>query len=71
MHARISAVTERGAIVGTAALFLVARGPGHALVERAGARLCLTLGWLSERQPFEQVVGIDAGVPAESRGGGI
>lgn len=30
------------AVVGSAALFLIARGPGHALVERLGARLGLT-----------------------------
>jgi len=30
------------AVVGSAALFLIARGPGHALVERFGARLGLT-----------------------------
>src|SRR4051812_18938807 len=33
---------EAVAVLGTAALFLVARGPGHALVERFGARLGLT-----------------------------
>jgi membrane protein DedA with SNARE-associated domain len=30
------------AVVGSAALFLIARGPGHAVVERFGARLGLT-----------------------------
>jgi membrane protein DedA with SNARE-associated domain len=30
------------AVVGSTALFLIARGPGHALVERLGARLGLT-----------------------------
>ncbi len=30
------------AVLGTAALFLIARGPGHALVERFGARFGLT-----------------------------
>lgn len=33
---------ELVAVLGTAALFLVARGPGHAVVERVGARLGLT-----------------------------
>jgi membrane protein DedA with SNARE-associated domain len=43
---------EMVAVVGTAALFFVCRGPGHALVERLGRRIGLTADRLGRASAF-------------------
>jgi hypothetical protein len=48
-HAAVFWVARRGRRAGTRAF------------TEAACPLCLALGWLSERQPFEHAVGIDAG----------